>query len=211
MSLPKFLAIFLIFLSLLLGWYFYHDLPSQVASHWNETGAVNGYTSKFFGAFLMPLISVIIFLILIIVPHLDPKKENIQKFKKYYDWFLFILILFFFYVFCLTLFYNLFQPINLTHWLLPAFSVLFFYCGVLISKAEPNWTIGIRTSWTLSSPIVWQKTHAFSAKLFKISGLITLVGIIFPTIGFWLMFGSIILSAFGSVIYSYFIYQKLKK
>lgn len=210
MKLPKILAILLILISFLLGWYFYGALPEKVASHWNAAGEVNGHASRFSGAFLMPIISLILFLILSVVPYFDPKKENIQKFKKYYDWFLFIFVLFFFYIFCLTLFYNLVRPINLTRWLLPAFSVLFFYAGILISKAEPNWTIGIRTAWTLSSPTVWQKTHALGGKLFKITGIITLAGVIFPNIGFWLMLGAIILSTFGAMAYSYFLYWKEK-
>jgi uncharacterized membrane protein len=210
MKLPKILAILLIIASFLVGWYFYNDLPARVASHWNAAGEANGYSSRFSGAFLMPIISLVLFLILSVVPHFDPKKENIQKFRKYYDWFLFIFVLFFFYLFCLTLFCNLVRPINLTRWFLPGLGVLFFYAGILISKAEPNWTIGIRTPWTLSSPTVWQKTHVLGGKLFQISGIITLLSVFFPGFGFWLMFGAIMLTAFSSVIYSYFVFRKEK-
>lgn len=45
-----------------------------------------------------------------------------------------------------------------------------FYTGVLCQHARPDWFVGIRTPWTLSSETVWVKTHKLGARLFKAAG-----------------------------------------
>jgi uncharacterized membrane protein len=57
-----------------------------------------------------------------------------------------------------------------------ALGFLFFYIGILCEHAKRNWFIGIRTPWTLSNEKVWDKTHRLGGKLFKIAGLISLLG-----------------------------------
>ena len=57
------LSLGIILLSFLVGIYFYPQMPSQIASHWDINGKVNGYMSKFWGLFLMPLISLFLFFI----------------------------------------------------------------------------------------------------------------------------------------------------
>ena len=73
--------------SFIIGIYFYPQMPERMASHWNIKGEVNGYLPKFWGLFLMPFISLCIFLLSIAIPKIDPLKYNIDKFRKYYDWF----------------------------------------------------------------------------------------------------------------------------
>jgi len=45
----------IILLSLTLSVYFYPQMPEKMASHWNTKGQVDGYMSKFWGLFLIPL------------------------------------------------------------------------------------------------------------------------------------------------------------
>ena len=74
----------------------------------------------------------------------------------------------------------------MTYWLLPAMGLLFFGLGFMVERAQPNWFIGIRTPWTLSNPVVWQKTHRVGGLAFKVSGVLVLVGLLFPVeVGFW--------------------------
>jgi len=48
----------LIILSFAIGICSFPQMPEKVASHWNAEGQVNGYMSKFWGLFLMPIISM---------------------------------------------------------------------------------------------------------------------------------------------------------
>jgi uncharacterized membrane protein len=183
-------------------------MPEKIASHWNAQGQVNGYMSKFWGLFLMPIISVGLLLLFMIIPKIDPLKENIQEFRKYYDGFVILVIVFLFYVYLLTIFWNIGLRFNVIALLSPAFAILFYYCGILIENAKRNWFIGIRTPWTLSSEKVWDKTHKIGGKLFKIAGIIALAAIFFQSFALFFIIVPVIMIAIYTVVYSYFEYQK---
>ena len=200
----------IIIASIGLGLYAYPMLPEKVASHWGMNGEVNGYMPSFWGAFLMPMISIAMFLIFLVIPRIDPKKQNIEKFRKYFDAFIILFFLFLFYLDALTIYWNLGGRFNMTQMLAPAFGVLFFAIGIMVSHAESNWSIGIRTPWTLSNVTVWKKTHALGGRLFMYSGVLALGGVVVPQIAIWLMLVPVLLTALVTVVYSYLEYRKIK-
>ena len=202
------ITVLIILISFIVGICFYPKMPEKMASHWNIRGEVDGYMPKFWGLFLMPFISIGMFLLFILIPKIDPLKANIEKFRKYFDVFIILIILFLFFLYLLTIFWNFGNKFSINQVLPPALGVLFFYCGILIEKAKRNWFIGIRTPWTLSSDRVWEKTHRIGGKLFKIAGLIAFSGIIFPDYALFLILFPVIGASIYAVIYSYFEYQK---
>ena len=201
----------IILLSFGLAFYFYPSMPERMASHWGVSGAANGYSNKFLGLFLMPLISLGMFLLFWAIPKIDPLKTNIEKFRKYFDGFTVLIIVFMFYVYLLTIFWNLGSRFNLGQFMAPAFGGLMYYCGVMIEKVKRNYFIGIRTPWTLSNDNVWDKTHKIGGKFFKVAGLLAMLGLIFPDQAFFLVIIPIIFAAVFSVIYSYVEYRKETK
>ncbi|OGZ02022.1 MAG: hypothetical protein A2946_03735 [Candidatus Liptonbacteria bacterium RIFCSPLOWO2_01_FULL_53_13] len=203
------ISLILVLMSFAVAWYFYPQLPERIASHWDARGEVNGYTGRFWGAFLTPMILVVMFLVLVIVPRIDPKRENIEKFRAHFDRFIVLLFLFMLYLYGLTLAWNLGYVFDLMKFLAPAFAVLFYSAGMLIQHAEPNWTIGIRTPWTLSNPEVWERTHRLAQKLFKASGILALLGFFFPDYFIWFILIPVIVSSVWAVVYSYLEYRKL--
>ncbi len=205
------IALLITTLAFLVGIYFYPQLPEKMATHWNSTGQVDGFMNRFWGTFLMPIIFFALFLIFLVVPNIDPKRANIDKFRRYFDGFIVILFLFLFYLYLIAIFWNLNYRFNLVSFIVPAIAVLLYAAGILISKAEPNWTIGIRTPWTLSNENVWRKTHILGAKLFKITAVISLIGIFATNYAFWIFIIPTILSAFYSILYSYLEYRKENK
>lgn len=198
----------IIILSFAISIYYYPQMPEKVASHWNAQGQVNGYMSKFWGLFLMPVISVGLLLLFILIPRIDPLKSNIQEFRKYYDGFIVLIMVFLFYLHLLTIFWNLGHTFNMITFLSPAFAILFYYSGVLIENARRNWFIGIRTPWTLSSDKVWVKTHKIGGKLFKIAGILALFAIFFESYAILVIVVPMIMISIYAVVYSYFEYQK---
>ena len=64
----------IILISFAIGIYVFPEMPEKIASHWNAKGEVNGYMPKFWGIFLMPIISAGLFLIFVIIPRIDPYK-----------------------------------------------------------------------------------------------------------------------------------------
>jgi len=77
-----------------------------------------------------------------------------------------------------------------------------------LKYAKRNWFVGIRTPWTLSSDYVWNRTHKIGGLLFKIIGIITLLGMLVPNYGFYLTIFSIIGSVIFLFVFSYILYQK---
>jgi uncharacterized membrane protein len=185
--------------------------PEKVASHWNIAGQVDGYLPKFWGLFLMPLLSLALFLLFILIPKIDPLKENIEKFRKYYNGFIVLIMLFFFCLYILTIAWNIGLRFNMGQSLVPAFAILFYYTGILVENSKRNWFVGIRTPWTMHSDAVWEKTHKLGGKLFKVTAVIAALGLFFPKYAFWLVIVPVICLAFVPVIYSYFEYQKESK
>jgi uncharacterized membrane protein len=204
-------ALGIIALSFALATYFYPLMPERVASHWNAQGQVNGYMSRFWGLFLMPLISVLLLLLFVLIPKIDPLKENIEKFRGYYDGFVVFMLLFLFYIFLLTIIWNTGRRFNMTRAIVPSLGILFYYLGGFLEHARRNWFIGIRTPWTLSSEVVWDKTHKLGGRLYKAAGVIALFGFFLPEFAIYLTIVPVILVGFYTVVFSYFEYQKETK
>jgi len=198
----------IILLSFAIGVYLYPQMPDTMASHWGIRGEVNGYMPKFWGLFLMPIVSVGVLLLFMVIPKIDPLKANIEKFRKYFDWFIVLIIFFMFYIYILSILWNTGVKFDMEQLIIPALGVLFYYCGILTENAKRNWFIGIRTPWTLSSDEVWRKTHKMGGKLFKIVGVITLLGALFPNYIFFFVFIPVIFVAVYTIAYSYFEYKK---
>ena len=208
MKTASIIALLIIILTFAIGIYFYPLMPDKLASHWSAQGQVNSYMPKFWGLFLMPLISVVLLALFLLIPKIDPLKENIAKFRKYFDGFIILLFLFLFYIYLLSIFWNLNLKYNMIQALMPAFAVLFYYMGILISNAKRNWFIGIRTPWTLSSEAVWDKTHQLGGKMFKASAIIALLGMFFQQAAIFFVLIPIIFTAIYTIVFSYFQYQK---
>ncbi|MFH0868389.1 MAG: DUF1648 domain-containing protein [Candidatus Woesearchaeota archaeon] len=205
------IVLVIILISFIIAVYFYPQMPDKMASHWNAQGNVDGYMPKFWGLFLMPVVSVGMLLLFILIPKIDPLKKNIEKFRKYFDWFIVLIIAFLFYIYLLTIFWNLNLRFNMTSMIIPALGVLFYYMGILTENAQRNWFIGIRTPWTLSNDIVWNKTHKLGGKLFKIAGILALFGILLQKYALLLVLVPAISVAIYTFIYSYFEYKKQVK
>jgi len=186
----------------------YPLMPDLVASHWNAAGQVNGYMSKFWGLFLIPFIMAGFVALLVLLPWIDPLKKNYDKFREYYNGFILVFVIYLLVIQVQIILWSIGIQIspNLIFPLL--FGMLFIYIGFLLGHAEPNWFVGIRTPWTLSSGSVWRKTHLLGGKLFKIAGMICFLGVLFQNYAIWIIMIPILLVSGYIVVYSYIEYQK---
>ena len=205
----KIIAILIVLASFATAFYFYPSMPDMVVSHWDAQGIADGYMSKFWGLFLMPIVALAALILMLVIPRIDPKRDNIEKFGSYFSGFIALFMLFFYYIYTLTLMWNLGKKFDMIAFIVPAFAVLFFYIGIMLRHAKMNWSIGIRTPWTLSSEKVWDNTHQLGGKLFMAAAIISLVGLFFRKHAIWFMLLPIIAAAIYSLAFSYFDYKKL--
>jgi uncharacterized membrane protein len=189
--------------TLVIGTFLYPALPKEMVSHWDAAGVANGTLPKFWAIFSFPLIMILILGLSVILPIIDPMKKNVESFRRSYQNFFLWIGIFLFYLFVLMLGWNLGWRFNFTTALLPAFAVLWFIIGVLLSRSKRNWFVGIRTPWTMESEEVWDKTHEVGARVFKFAAAIILIGTFFPAYSVYFLFIPIALSALIPIVYSY--------
>jgi len=203
------ISISLIAIAVIAGAFLWNQLPAQMASHWDINDQVNGTMPKFWGVFMMPLISLGMLGLFLVIPGIDPLKANIAKFRETFNVFIVLIIAFMLYIHGLTLAWSLgHQGFKMSSAMLPFIGILFIAIGFMLRKAKRNFFIGIRTPWTLSSESVWDKTHQLGSILFMVSGAFALIGGIFGgMIAFWLMFVPLIGSTLFLVVYSYLLYR----
>ena len=109
-------------------------------------------------------------------------------------------------------FVNLGYPINIGATVSAAIGLLMIVMGNYMGKLKSNFFIGIRTSWTLSSENVWNKTHRLGAKLFVIWGILLIAAPWLPAqIAMGILFGGIIVIVLGTSVYSYILFNQEKK
>lgn len=185
------------------------SFPGQMASHWNAAGEVDGYSNRESALYLVPAMQAGLAILLMLVPSIDPRKANIRLFRPLYNLFVVIFVVFMGYIHGLTLAWNLGMKFDFVRWMSPAYALLMFFTGYLVQNAQPNWFIGIRTPWTLSDPQVWAATHKAGGWAFKITGLLCLFGLFFPSAAFLFLLVPAVACALGLIVYSYILYHRL--
>ncbi|KKG70508.1 SdpI family protein [Methanosarcina mazei] len=198
----------LVLLSFILSIYFYPQVPDQMATHWDSQGEVNGYMSKFWGTFFMPLLITGLVILFLVIPKIDPRKENIEMFRKHYEGFRLVLIIFLVLVHLHILLWNTGTQISPNAVIPLGMGLLFYYAGVLTENAEQNWFIGIRMPWTLSSENVWKRTNCLGGKLFRIAGITAFSGVFFPEYAIYFILVPAVIVVVITVVYSYLEYKK---
>ncbi|NPV75431.1 MAG: SdpI family protein [Anaerolineae bacterium] len=187
------------------------SLPEQMATHWNARGQADGFSSRPTAMLLMPALMAGITLLLLVVPQIDPLKANIQLFRADYNLLIVLMNLFLLYIHVLTVLWGLGMRFDMNRAIPPAFGLLFYFLGVLLGKARRNYMIGIRTPWTLASDAVWEKTHRLGGRLFKISGVLALAGVVFPAYTYLFVLLPVLAAAIWLLIYSYILYRREEK
>src|SRR5262245_11345892 len=168
-ELPQLLVIGVMFAAAAWAW---PQLPDRLPTHWNIHGEVDGWGNKFMGLLFMPLLVLGLYLLLLLLPLVDPGKANYQNFQKAYGIIRIVLVAYMATIYAATQFAAFGHAVNMTTVILPLVGVLFIILGNFLGKIRPNWFVGIRTPWTLSSQLSWDKTHRLAGWLFILMGLL---------------------------------------
>jgi uncharacterized membrane protein len=202
----------MIAVSIVASIYFYQHFPDRVITHWDFAGQPNGWSGRGFAAFFLPVLLIGMYVLFLWLPSLDPKKERYAEFAKAYavfrNFIIFFLVLIYFIASLNNIGYNFDVGVSVSL----AVGLLFMILGNYLGKLKPNWFVGIRTPWTMSSETVWNKTHRFGGKVFILGGFIMILTSLVPLA--WrlpLFIANIIVLSLGTVVYSYIVYLQEKK
>jgi uncharacterized membrane protein len=204
------LPVLIIVLVAISSFYFYSNFPDIVPTHWGVSGEVDGWGSRN-TAFIIPAVIVGMYLMFLLLPFLDPKKEKYEQFKKPYHIFKNFLILFMAFIYFVASFAGLGYDLPVGAIIPVMVGILFVIIGNYMAKIKMNWFVGIKTPWTLSSEEVWNKTHRFGGKMFVLGGILMAIEPFLPVSFRLPVFILIIfLLTFGTMGYSYLVYMKEK-
>ena len=187
----------------------YPRLPATVSTHWDMLGRPNGWSSRQWGAWVMPLVLLAMAILVRVLPAIDPRGSNYSKFSGAFEGIIIAVMLFTLGLHIVILMAALGYPVAMARVLPLAIGALLVVIGNLLPRARPNWFVGIRTPWTLSSDRVWEKTHRLGGKMFVGAGLISvLAALLVPTVGYIVMFCAIAIVTAIVLIYSYLEWRK---
>jgi uncharacterized membrane protein len=183
--------------------------PSDIPVHWNARGDVDRYGGKFEGLLLLPLIASGIYLLMRYLPNIDPGRVNYARFGGAYTAIRAGVILLMAGIYAMVIAWVLKAPVDMSRAVPVAVGALFTLFGAVLGQVKPNWFVGIRTPWTLSSAESWARTHRLGGRLFIVLGVLFAVTGVFRLGSFGVVvIGAAIAAVSALVVYSYVIWRR---
>jgi len=206
---------FLLFLAipLIAAILIYPYMPDMVPTHWNTKGEIDDYSSREFGTFFLPLLNIGLYVFYLVLPHLDPKRANYEKFFGSYKLIRYATHIFFVFMFVITVLASLGYSIDIGLWVAVGVSILFIIMGNVMGRVRHNYFIGFRYPWTLANEEVWRKTHQVGSKAMVLGGIIALIGVLLTenSVRFIVVMAGIFIPTIFTTVYSYLVFRQITK
>lgn len=182
--------------------------PDRIPVHWGWSGQPGRWGGRFEGLLLLPLVALALYLLMVLLPRIDPGRSNYGAFAGPYATIRLAL---------LVLLAGAAGLIQLelrghrTHPMvtLPLLLGLFFIAiGSVIGKLEPNWFVGVRTPWTLSSRRSWEASNRLAGRVMVVEAVLLFVAAAFHRP--WALVAAIacfLLGMIATVVYSYRVWR----
>ena len=147
------------------------QVADKVTIHWGIDGAPDQEASAWLALLLIPLISIGLQLLALCLPRIDPGRANYRNFDTSY-WKVILAILIYMFGFHLLICYAAAgYEVEIAKALPVMVGILLIVMGNFLGKLRPNWMVGIRTPWTLSSKRSWDKTHRLGRWVMMLMGV----------------------------------------
>ncbi len=182
----------------------WNGAPARIPVHWNLAGQVDRWGGRFEGLLAIPLLALGIYVLMIVLPRLDPGRRNYEAFAGPYATLRLGLLVVLAALYALILLWVRGGRPSIQVWAPLLVGGLFVVVGNLLGKVRPNWFVGIRTPWTLSSKLAWDRTHRAGGWVFILIGLLTMItAAVHDAWAFAVMLGALAAGVLGLVAYSY--------
>ncbi|MCI8648640.1 MAG: DUF1648 domain-containing protein [Anaerotruncus sp.] len=160
-------------LPLLLTAAVYHKLPQQIPTHWDFSGTVT-YSSKPH-IWLLAGLSVLMAAFYMLLPKIDPRRYNYDRFAGSYWNFGILLMGFLLGMLLLVLSESLWpHQIPVGRVVAGGLGLMYLFLGNMLPKIKNNFFMGLKNPWTLSDEDVWNRTHRLGGILLFLNGGIIL-------------------------------------
>jgi uncharacterized membrane protein len=203
----------MVVVALALGAILYPRLPESMPSHWNLAGEVNGHTPRLVGVLFSPLMMLVLFAVLELLPRTSPRGFEVSASTRAYAAIEISVITLLFAIHCLILAASIGKHVEMQIVIPLMVGALFVVIGNYLGKFSRNFFVGVRTPWTLASDEVWFRTHRLAGPLFIAGGIAIMITLPFahrPSVMTGLLIGIVTVVAVIPIVYSYVIYRKLE-
>jgi uncharacterized membrane protein len=189
----------------------WNSLPENVPIHWNLEGKIDDWGSKYTLIGLVFLMPILTYILMLVVPKIDPKKR-IEAMGGKYDQFKFILVAFMSVLTIFIIYISKNQKLSSPSIIFVLLGILFVSLGNYFKVLKQNYFIGIKTPWTLENEEVWKLTHLLAGKMWVIGGLVVVIlSLLLPEdINFYFFMSITAVISILPIVYSYLIYKKIK-
>lgn len=191
----------------------YPSLPEQIPMHWNVEGTVDSYGARI-SIYFLPVLMLGINAMLWVLPILDPKRKNFEKFSPTMSVIRFSMSALLTALFTVTIIESLAPgTVNVSSLVTMLIGFLLIVLGNYLPKVKHNYFVGVRSPWTLASEEVWTRTHRFSGPVFMLGGVIlSISSVAFASAGpilFTIMMCVVVLVSLVPFGYSYWLFRSL--
>ena len=154
--------------------YIWNELPEEVPMHWNIKGEIDRYGEKIELLLIPILLPLLIYIIFLVVPKIDPKNKISKMGNKYQH--IKILLTTFMSILALFIIYTAKnQSFANPNYIVLLVGILYIILGNYFKTIKANYFIGIRTPWTLENETVWKETHKLGGKMWFVGGIIVVI------------------------------------
>ncbi|MBE5865786.1 MAG: DUF1648 domain-containing protein [Lachnospiraceae bacterium] len=197
-------------LPMVAGLFMWNILPDRMTTHWGMSGEADGFSSKAFAVFVLPLILLATHWLCIFFTLRDPKnKEQSSKVFAMIMWIIPITSLI---TNGMVYAVSLGSAVGIDIAVRVLLGLMFIILGNYLPKCKQNHTIGVKVSWALQNEENWNKTHRFTGRLWVAGGVILLATLFIPMEDMMGLFLTVILLlSFVPMLYSYLYYRKQVK
>ena len=193
-----------ILLPILVGVILWDRLPARIPVHWNMEGEIDGWSSRPFAVFVMPLILLALQWFAVLMTFADPKNKNHSgKILQLVFWIIPVISVM---LGAVTYTSAMGQSVRVEVLVAVFLGILFVAIGNYLPKCQQSYTIGIKLPWTLSSEENWNRTHRMAGWIWVIGGIGMMIAGFFGLL--WIMLASILVMALIPFIYSYILHHK---
>ena len=143
---------------------------AQVPIHWGIDGQPDGYGPKESALLFTPLLSIGLVVMLYFLPMFEPRARNLAASGPAYLQVTIALLVLMVGLQLMVVLAAVGRPLDVTFVLSIGTGSLFVVIGNVLGKVRSNFMFGVRTPWTLSSDLSWNKTHRLVGRLFVVLG-----------------------------------------
>lgn len=182
----------------------------KIPVHWGINGQPDRYGSKAEGLLVMPIVCIALTGLFCGIPYIEPRQFNLAASRKAYTAIVLSVQFFMAILYCIMVMTAFGKKVEMNLIVPTGVGLLFMVIGNYMGKIRSNFFCGIRTPWTLSSELSWNKTHRLGGKLFMALGLLLIASPFLSKGSFpvWLILGGAIGMTVFMFIYSYLIWKK---